>query len=275
MRKRTAAISEKLRVIAVILIPLVVIPITAGWIGDIGREWISTQRAPDDAWLLGVALLALLAFTWTLFKFGRRYLPARVLRYQENFVPRKAMIAMLSDCTNLGEAGGRFTVSDAKKGPVTLSGDLDTDTDARSALPRWTWQQTLRAARANRPTLERIVLAGSKDASGTPEQTGLCRRFLTAYFPGVHIEATDRTPPFEDIEEIMDMLRHAIRQLNDAGYADRDIIIDCTGGQKPTSIAAALVTLDHPELMFQYMGGADSNAGKVFAFNVASELHVG
>lgn len=272
---RSAPIRERVRIAAVILIPLVIIPITAGWIGDISREWISERSPPDDAWLLAASTLALIFFTWILFKHGRRYLPARVLRYQESPPPRKAMIATISDCRNLKELDGAFIVTDAEKGAVPLSGSLEADTGTNSNLPRWSWQQTLRGARANRPALRRILLAGSRDASGQPAQIALCRRFLESYFPAVEITATERTAAFEDIEEVMDMLRHAIRQLNDEGYADKDIIIDCTGGQKPTSIAAALVTLDHPDLMFQYVAASRENLSKVLAFNVASELYAG
>lgn len=273
--RKFGAITERGRILAVILLPLVAIPILAGWVGDITREWIGQGERPGDAWLLVAALCGLFVSTWVLFKFGRRYLPARVLRHQERFPPRQALITMLSPCNNLQQDDGAFSVKENGSDiPTRLSGRLKEDTAPRSGLPRWTWQQVLRGAQANVPALRRIVLAGSENASGRPEQLDLCRRFLGAYFPAVRIEAADRATNFEDIDDVMDMLRQAIRRLNDEGFTDRDIIIDCTGGPKPTSIAAALVTLDHPDLMFQYVSN-ESNNCRVFAFNVASELNAG
>lgn len=254
-------------VIVVILLALAVIPIPVAWMADILREWMGDRR--DDAWVLALALVALLLLVVMLAKFAERYLPARVLSPQTDFSPRRVLLTTLSPCRNLVPQGRGFSVIDDKGDPHALSGDLGRDTDLATALPQWPWQQTLRGARKNHPALERIVLAGSQDGSGAPRQIELCRQFLGHYFPHAVIEPTHRPARFDDIEDVLDMLRDAIRRLNEAGYKDRDIIIDCTGGPKPTSIAAALVTLDHPDLMFQYVGSGEE-AGRVCAFNVTS-----
>lgn len=251
----------------VIPLALVVIPILVAWTADILREWMGDWR--DDAGVLAAALVALVLCVVILAEFAERYLPARVLAPLTDFPPRRVLLTTLSRCDNLVCRDGSFNVTDKDGASHALSGDLDQDTAPGAKLPQWTWQQTLRGARANRPKLERIVLAGSQDGSGTPEQIGLCRQFLGHYFPNAIVEPTSRPARFDDIEDVLEMLRNAIRRLNEAGYKDRDIIIDCTGGSKPASIAAALVTLDHPDLMFQYVGSNDK-AGRVQAFNVTS-----
>lgn len=274
---------DRLRIVLLIVLPLAVIPIAAGWTQEILKALMKGQES-DDLWLLWLSLALLAVAIFFLLRFGRRYLPARVLKYDRNFSSRNAVVAMLSKCDNLKVSGEGFVIwewvgigKDRQPGKeVSLPLDIehDTSTSADPPLPQWTWQQTLRAAKRNRDSLQHIVLVGSTNGSGTKDQLSLCERFLRAYFPDVKIEPLPATADFENIEQLMGLLKQAVGHLNDVGYPDRDIIVDCTGGQKTASIAAALVTLDHPDLMFQYVG-TGASADKVLGFNVASELHAG
>lgn len=54
------------------------------------------------------------------------------------------------------------------------------------------------------------------------------------------INAKRNSVDFEDLFDVRDILREMVRSLADEGFSRTDIHIDCTGGQKPFSIGAAL-----------------------------------
>jgi len=158
--------------------------------------------------------------------------------------------------------------------------------DKDSGLPQWTWQQTLRAAHYHRDELKKLVLVGSLNGSGKKQQLDLAYKFFSTYFPNKVVIFGSPVQPsgsydtrwqadFEDLDDLSELLRTILRELHKdtAGYTDHNIIIDCTGGFKVASIAAALVTLDRPDLMFQYVGTFE-NAGRLIGFNVAGHEDV-
>ena len=57
---------------------------------------------------------------------------------------------------------------------------------------------------------------------------------------------------FEDLKEVTKAIDKAIQKFKDSGMNEKDMIIDVTGGQKTTSIAGALVTLNS-QVTFQYV----------------------
>lgn len=275
-------------IFSLLLVPLALIPILAGWVGDIAKEWIVERNAvsPDDLWLLGLSVFGLLAAAVMVVLKGRRLLPTSVLVQSPTFEPRKVVIALLSPCTNLRrDASGHWEVADGEGRFMSLAGkSLEELAAPSSGLPQWPWQQTLRAAHFQGNRLQRLVLVGSRGekGSGTEEQLRKADEFFSTWFPGkVRIfgaptllgEVYDSRwqADFEDLSGLTNLLRNVLRELHrDAGgFKDRDIIIDCTGGFKVASIAAALVTLDRQDLMFQYV----NNAGHVTGFDVATEYY--
>lgn len=59
---------------------------------------------------------------------------------------------------------------------------------------------------------------------------------------------------FEDLQALYDNFNEIIQKVTtELGLAQNDIMIDVTGGTKTASIAAALVTLHHPPIEFQYV----------------------
>jgi hypothetical protein len=284
----TARLRRRLKVFFFLLAPLAIVPILAGWVGDITKGWIDdTAPFPSNLWLLiGGLAGVLISAAWLVWQ-GRRLLPTRVLEQSPSFEQRRVVIALLSPCDNLRqEADGHWEVSDRAGHWVSLAGkgleDLVCETPA---LPQWSWQQTLRAAHYHRARLERLVLVGSTGpkGSGTKGQLDLARAFLGTWFPGtVTVYGQPSTPDegyntrwqadFEDLDGLGRLLRNVLRELHrdSAGFSDADIVIDCTGGFKVASIAAALVTLDRADLMFQYVGTGD-HAGQIIGFNVATE----
>jgi hypothetical protein len=258
-----------------LLLALAVVPILAGWVGDIAKDWITGSTPfPSNLWLFvaGLALLPIIV-AWLVAK-GRRLLPPRVLVQSPSFDQRQVVVALLSPCNNLRQTdGGQWEVRDQAGAWISLEGKGLEDLVCKTpGLAQWSWQQTLRAAFYHRTQLERLVLVGSTGlkGSGAKEQLDLAKAFLGTWFPGkVRVYGEPPTPDgaydtrwqadFEDLEGLERLLRNILKELH------RD-----TGGFKVASIAAAMVTLDRPELMFQYVGTGE-HAGQVIGFDVSTE----
>lgn len=268
-----------------VCLTLAVIPILAGWVGDVSKNWLKGEELKAaEYWLfaIGAILLPLLAFI--VVRYGRKLMPARIVKQEDDPVARRVVIALLSPCENLRHVEGvGWQVADRTGKAVALSGlSLDALVAKDRGLPQWTWQQTLRAAHFHHARMERLVLIGSLDGSGTEEQLDLANRYFSDLFPnkvevlgwppngvaGVHTQPVD----FENLGDLMAQLRGVVSRLlnSSSSYLEEDIVIDCTGGFKTASIAAAMVTLDRPNLAFQYVGTGD-HAGRVIAFNAVSE----
>lgn len=289
-----------LRLFNLLLIPLAVIPIFAGWVGDVAKDWFGGgELSPADPWLFAIGLSGVLLLALVILTTGRKLLGVEDIEESAGVAPRRVVIALLSPCKNLsapgsGEDASVWRVKDFRNADklVSLSGltlDQVIDPEFRledgSPLPQWSWQQTLRAAHHHGEKLERLVLIGSEgeSGSGTPEQLDLAKRFFSYYLPDkVYVLGEPQRDgagydnhwqaDFEKLDDLRRLLKRVLKDLNKADYTDTDIIIDCTGGQKTASIACALVTLDRPDLMFQYVGtGPGPRTGKVIGFNVVTE----
>ncbi|MFZ1575897.1 MAG: hypothetical protein WAT36_11810 [Chromatiaceae bacterium] len=271
-----------------LLLALALVPILTGWVGDIAKDWITgTAPFPSNLWLLALAFALLVLAVLVLVIKGRKLLPPRVLEQSPSFEQRRVVVVLLSPCNNLRQAdGGRWVVRDQTGTWISLEDKGLEDLVCKTPdLPQWSWQQTLRAAYYHRTRLERLVLVGSTGAkgSGTKEQLDLAKAFLTTWFPGKVMVYGEPTAPasdydtrwqadFENLEGLERLLRNILRESrrDTAGFTDADIVIDCTGGLKVASIAAAMVTLDRPQLMFQYVG-TGKHAGQVIGFDVSTE----
>jgi hypothetical protein len=292
--------SHHLRLFTLLLIPLAVIPIFSGWVGDIAKDWLGgDELSSADFWLFGFGLGGVLLLALVILMTGRKLLGVENIEESADVVPRRVVIALLSPCKNLspprpGEDASAWRVKDLrnadKLGPLMgLNLDQVIDPVFRledgNPLPQWSWQQTIRAAHHHGEKLERVVLIGSEgqSGSGTTEQLDLAKRFFSYYFPGkVYILGEPQRDgtgydshwqaDFEKLDDLRRLLKRALADLHKDDYADADIIIDCTGGQKTASIACALVTLDRPDLIFQYVGtGPGPRTGKIIGFNVVTE----
>lgn len=292
---------SNLRLFALLLVPLTVIPILAGWVGDISKAWFDGKLLSNiDFWLFYGGLVGILIFAGGILFIGRKLLPIDNIE-ETDVAPRRVLIALLSPCPNLTPPGpdedaSSWRVQDQGKTDIgaPLTGlSLDKVIDPKATLPdggrrpTWRWQQTLRAAHHHGDKLKRLVLIGSLDGSGTNEQLQLADRFFSYYFPGkVHILGSPKgadedfdshwQADFEKLDDIRRLLLRAIKELRRApnNYTDKDIIIDCTGGFKTASIACALVTFDRPDLMFQYVG-TGKRTGKILGYNVVTEARGG
>ncbi|MDP2834255.1 MAG: hypothetical protein Q8Q28_13370 [Pseudomonadota bacterium] len=274
-----------IKVFLFLLLPLAIMPILAGWVGDVSKDGLKgVELGAIDCWLLGGGLAGLVLLAILLVWKGRALLPAKVIAQTPAFEQRRVVVALLSPCDGLKRPNGEWEFTPRDKPPIPLAGKtLDELVDKSCVLPGLTWQQTLRAAHYHRTRLEKLVLVGSLGGSGSNAQLDQAREFFSTWFPGKVVVPGSPTragdgydtrwqADFEDLNSLGNLLDNLLRELrkDTAGYRDRDIIIDCTGGYKVTSIAAALATLHRAELMFQYVGTGD-HAGRITGFNVATE----
>lgn len=137
----------------------------------------------------------------------------------------------------------------------------------------WPWQQLLRALKPHEHQLKSVWLVGSRGENGSFRQLPKCRRLLQAVLGNdvkIFIEgkglisdefsdqmARDRSSEavdFEDFDEISKRLDGLFRRIVSKPYSQPEsgIVIDVTGGQKTTSIAAAALTLKS-DVVFQYV----------------------
>jgi len=294
-KNRLEKMKQGIRFFLFLLVPLTIIPLLSGWVTEVSMSYIKggslsiAEYRMFWAGLLGMFLLV----AWIVWK-GRKLLPARIIEQSKSddnppFDRRRVVIALLSPCNNLTGCHENWSVEDKDKVKHLLPTELGllVEKNNISKLPQWTWQQTLRAAHYHQCELEKLVLVGSREGSGTKAQLDLAYEFFSACFQGKKIEIFGKPTThggdydeswqadFENLTELSELLRKILRQLQRGAprYSDCDIIIDCTGGFKVASIAAALVTLDRPDLMFQYVGTAQ-NEGRLLGFNISGHEEV-
>lgn len=280
---------------------LALIPIVTGWMGESVKKLMLLQDiSARELYLLAIGSLLIVLFAAWFLITSKRLLPTRILQQDPLPSRRRVVIALISDCTNLrlDRDTGEWKVCERYGDPGEWTGLGGRSLDELVAsgardIPQWSWQQTLRAAhyhdRDNGP-LDKLVLIGStgRRGSASPGQLGLAVRFFSQWFPEKVIayglvcgdahgdgDTVDDNwhADFEDLFSLRTTLLRTIDALkSDSGYRDEDIVIDCTGGYKVTSIAAALVTLDRQDLIFQYVG-TGPHAGQVTGFQLANETY--
>lgn len=221
------------------------------------KEWPAVaSRLGDFYILLFVAVVILLyRFRGTFFRPHTRYLS------NETAEKRKHLVLFLSSLQkDIEESGGIPSL-------LHLTNDIDADIGRMEAFKRsnrpWSWEMPLRAIRYHLGTLETVTLVCSRESIC---QAGLflniCARYdrfknlsfsllartgrrlrlhsvTEASFPCSH-EGFD----FESFDELSRAIWQLLRKFGKKGYFEDDIMIDITGGQKPTSIVGASVTFN-------------------------------
>jgi len=197
--------------------------------------------AAHPALTTAFVLFLMVAVLCLLYTIVPTYMPVRSLTAARKPRPRRVLLLPLS----------RLAPAHLKN----LTGDIDTDI-ARLDQDASNFAQVLRGIQAHRERLELVVLLGSKGEGGSHLQLSEAMAALGTVFPGLRIQPAARAIDFENVDEIYRELHRLIERLG-AGefgsrYPESEIMVDATGGQKTTSIAAALVTL-HNAVSFQYV----------------------
>ncbi len=257
--------------------PILLMAIGGGWIPDM----VQIGLAGDKAWLqvmpyILTGLVLFLGGAYWAYRQSRDYLPCRVLDRTDAIKPRKVLVTTLSTRRRYElvvpvdqDEQMQIVPQDEKFAPITLTGKIDEDIKFSGFI--WNWQQVLRAVIPHIGTLERVHLIGSSGDTGSVLQLEECKKFLGYYLgDGVEISCEPNGVGFEDIDMLIKHFKAVIEKLRRENYRVDDIMIDSTGGFKTTSIAAAMVTLNNPDLHFQYVP-TDSKDFKPFSFNVVME----
>jgi hypothetical protein len=160
-----------------------------------------------------------------------------------------------------------WTTGQQEKRSVILEGNLLEDVNRlREVECPWNWISLLRGIAPHvgpERTLEHIYLIGSaktplprqdgsqREIPGSYDQQEACREFLEQYLPPdascarAVITLHPSAVSFENHNQLVGVLRQAIRFLRqEQGIDPYDIVVDVTGGQKPTSIAGASATIN-------------------------------
>lgn len=240
-------------------------------LGDLPfKGWIPSGYEPTVTWrivgIMAVVMLFLYSFA-KLYAHRQVFQNFRSLRQQKCTRGYKGLILLLSipnpknftfpctkDCfleLNDVRLEGKSLVQDIK----ALNG------------AKWNWQQLMRGLEPHIYSLEAVYVIGSKDTEEPDPKTGIMKVNKGSYgdISNAHniVEkyCTNNPKPlkygqvvnFENFEELQAAITKGIEELRQVcGIDERDIIIDVTGGQKTTSIAGAVVTLNR-DISFQYV----------------------
>jgi hypothetical protein len=204
--------------------------------------------------------LALLITLLSLYALHTQIAGGKVVQLQEQTLrPHKVLIMWLStgpghetfSHSQKGEPQVSWRRGAETTGPFTLTHDPDADATS-SGNPRWNMWQHLRAVQPHQAQLQALymlVTAASEPRFEFAQQ-------LHRHYLGLG-EAVIRPPtPVEEhnIQAQIDQVNQLVAQIKaeNPGVKDSDIMIDCTGGLKLSSIAAACATLNNP-IELQYV----------------------
>lgn len=261
------------------LVSALLILILGGWVTDAlkGDElFTSVPWLGERQWVVRVGLgVSLLAVAWRVFLKRRELMSVGALS-QARAEPRRALILPLSPAGAIIERqpDGQIRVQRVNRSgvpvgePVLLAArpeTLDDDILALDALNRWPWQQLLRAIAPHRQSLRCLHLLGSSGADGSHEDLDQATTLLRGYLPNCAEPTASEPIDFDDLKAMMKALRHAVGDLTTVRdtstgrrIREEDIVIDVTGGYKPTSIAGAIMTLSS-DVTFQYVHTTGTN----------------
>ncbi|MBK7675744.1 MAG: hypothetical protein IPJ27_13840 [Candidatus Accumulibacter sp.] len=229
--------------------------------------------AAESGWcLLGMGLLSV-GCAGVLYARRRSFVPVTVQRIgQPGRVEPHAVLVLTVSWPGWQWESGQLTRTDpntTKQESHALPATLPAVLDVMAALgqrEKFAWEQLLRAIREHLPRLQRVILIGSSGTNGTAASFDACRQMIAHYFPGlVQASIQARTASFEALDDLLGVYRKIIVE---EAQRKGDVMIDVTGGTKVVSIAAAMVTLEHPEIEFQYV--ETEGEKRVRTFNVIS-----
>jgi len=239
-----------------------------------------------SAWIVIVSTVALFILSFLmLYKYRLSFFPVKSLSMDE-VTPHKGLIIPVStpypprreqDVKIITvENGYKISVKNKDADCIVIpQGQLENDIKILEGT-LWSWQQMLRCIEPHKDRLEHIYLIGSSCPVGD-EKKGSHGVLNTAEFLINHYLRDRRVKvhphpdavDFEDFDGLTTAFNKAIAVFREERVPEKDIIIDITGGQKPVSIAGAVVTLNK-NVTFQYVQTTPDKSGKykVWAYDV-------
>ena len=186
-------------------------------------------------------------------------LAPRLLKQQQGGQPRRVLVLGLSTPPeqvrgfDLGN-GASIELHHQVAGELL---EIHTLENATTSMQRHPWQQSLRAIDHHaRETLELLVVVPSAGSGGSGHYTEQFEQWIRHYqktgnwkrFEIRTLAAVD----YEHFQDIQDAYMGALRFAETRSYGESDVVLDITSGKKPSSIAAAMVTLA-TDVEFQYV----------------------
>lgn len=252
--------------------------LTGGWASDGTKEVLEAFLRTEAVWPYPRYLtfpiyvltfsLVVIGTAWV----GKRYfLPrTRFMNNVESPEKREHLVLFLSD---LDTSRGGYC--DGVPESLTLSDDLDADIHHIENLKQtqrlmWRWEMPLRAIRHHIGKLKTITLICSPESICQVRWfCAILERYLdlknnTFWIYGKEehraslIKCTDLATHrlegwnFEAFDDLSRALLQRLRMFRKAGINEKEIMIDFTGGQKVTSVVAAMVTINR-QVKTQYV----------------------
>lgn len=242
---------------------LVVIAILAGNLAGGGLQTlfskpVSLTSTWEWAKLIIYILILFFCLIW-LYRIRGAFMSFRTLS-SHPCEPHKYLIILLSTPNipvSISNNAFPLTIKNKAGEEAILKGvSLEEDIESLNALknPWWNWHQLLRGLTPHKK-LQAVYLIGSKDTPKIPgswHDLNNAENLIRKYFPAIEIEKLKQPVDFEDFDEIIKFVTEAISEIKKRGISEKDIIVDVTGGQKTTSIAGAVVTMNR-KVTFQYV----------------------
>jgi len=246
-----------------------VLLLSSSWTADYVRD--GYDESSFKLWPFIVSFTLMTGSMLGLYKLRSTILPIASYLEGESPTPHKAAILLVSLKGKLDRSHGSELVFVGGK-TVPLSGDLEKDIAALHGSQlgfTWSWQQLLRAIQPHKDSLTHLYLVGSKEEPGSPgshEDLELCRSLFQFYLGDKVDMFLAPAVDFEDISAVRRAVGSCIKQLTAARINEDDILVDITGGQKVTTVAAAIATLNHQGVQFQYV----SNSGDPMVYDLVT-----
>lgn len=255
--------------------------LTQSWFADAleGNEmfhWVfggvhCNQTCGADFWFVEVALLLISVLcAMMLYRRRRTFLPVTVQRISEpdQVDAHQVLVLPISNTSSYEWKEG--TLWEGERSVLSEDSVKEALGKMSGLKPQFSWEQMLRSIVAHDSALRRIVLVGSKTKNGRPGtemRFDECEEMIRYYFPDKHWEIEHRKADFDSLDELLDVYRGIIVSEK---HRKRHLMIDVTGGTKVVSIAAAMVSLEHPEIEFQYV--ETDGDKRVRSFNVVTPV---
>jgi hypothetical protein len=248
------------------------------------RLWGGVQcetTCPTPFWVVEAALLFVsLACAFGLYFRRSTFLPINVQRIGEPGIVEPRQVLILTVSNNPWKfqwnekLKNKLTVSINGNPPIPLPDKyrLDDALDVMKNLanseakrPFFSWEQLLRAIAPHHSKLERIILVGSTNGANSYSQLDDCKKLIQHYFDLTKIEISKESVHFDSLDNLLSRYNGIIAKEKSR---KSQLIFDVTGGTKVVSIAVAMVTLEHPEIEFQYV--ETEGEKRVRTFNVTT-----
>jgi len=264
--------------IGLVVIAMVALEVmVAGVARVIEKVFDKTPVPSHDWWLIGLSFVLTVGLSCVVW-LRRHVFHSLHVRYQiqSEQMPKPYLVIFVSRQTRLTEMPetGPMKIPATKTNPeltlprTCLLDDASLLADTLSPKEQWPWEMILRGVAPHLKQLRRVYLVGSKDtpgkeASGTFAQCELLHRFLAPYLVAAGKTSTPSgvahmivrwgiPVDFESFAEVHETLEAIRDQLTEELAEDVELCVDITGGQKPTSAAAGLFTVNK-DVVIQYV----------------------